>query len=87
MNFKKIKRPEIRILPEWSINLDRIKCKLFGHKWKMNFTSMGDRVICDRCNKKMELDLHSLEWKEVEKFRTNIGTDEEIKKRWIDVEF
>ena len=69
------------------MNFKKLKCSLVGHKWKMNFMSMGDRIICGRCNKKMELDLHTLEWKEVEKFSSNIGTDEEIKKRWIIVKY
>ena len=59
-----------------------IGCKLFGHKWLMNFPSMSDRCICDRCNIKSELNLHTLEWEIVKEFSSNIGTDEEIKKRW-----
>lgn len=47
-----------------------------------NFHSMADRCICSRCKEKSELDLHSLEWKIVLKFSRNIGTDEEIIKRW-----
>lgn len=57
-------------------------CKITGHKYLYNFPSMADRCICSRCKEKSELDLHSLEWKIVLKFSRNIGTDEEIIKRW-----
>ena len=83
-----MKRPKIRIIPEWTFNVGNIKCKIFGHKnFLYNFPSMANRSICPRCCKKFELDLHNLEWKDVEKFSTNVGTDEEIIKRWTHPKF
>lgn len=66
----------------------KMLCKIFGHKnFLYNFPSMANRCICPRCGEKFELDLHNLEWKKVEKFSSDIGTDEEIIKRWTHPKF
>ena len=61
----------------------KVECSLLGHVWLKNFPSLENRIICKRCNSKMELNLRLLEWEGVQNFSTNLGTDEEIKKRWF----
>jgi len=60
----------------------KIICKIFGCKWKYNFKSLPNKAICNRCNSKSILNLHTLEWEKTLSFGTHLGTDEEIKKRW-----
>jgi len=61
----------------------KLKCKLLGHKWLYNFPSMPSRCLCKRCNLKMEYDFSALIFREVESFPPSLGTDAEIKKRWV----
>ena len=63
--------------------LKKLLCNLLGHKWLYNFPSLANRAICKRCNKKYEFDFQTHEWVERETFAPNLGTDEEIKKRWF----
>jgi hypothetical protein len=63
--------------------LKKLSCKLFGHSWLYNFTTLPNKIICKKCNTKMELNLSNFEWIEVDSFDPILGTDEEIKKRWV----
>ena len=60
-----------------------IICYLFGHKWKYNFPSIANKVICSRCKTKEHLNLFTLEWESVESFENEKRTDEELIKKWV----
>ena len=62
-----------------------MKCKIWDCKYVYNFPSIPNRAICVRCKRKLELDLKNIKWNFVERFNTSIdlGTDEEIIKRWF----
>ena len=60
-----------------------MKCKVFGHKFKYNFASVPNKRICENCYHKEKLNLSTLAWNKVDSFDANLGTDEEIIKRWI----
>jgi hypothetical protein len=57
-------------------------CYIFGHNWKYNFPSLPNKAICTRCKIKQELNLHTLEWKNVKKFKCETRIDEELCKDW-----
>lgn len=63
-------------------HIKKIICKIFGHKWVYNFNTLPNKCICTRCHQKQELGLEKLEWVDVDEFSSNIGTDDEIIKRW-----
>ena len=69
----------------WLFDKNNILCKIKGHKLKYNFTNMPDKCICERCKRKWKwnYDPYS-DWVEVEMFDTKVdlGTDEEMIKRW-----
>lgn len=60
------------------------KCKIWDCKYVYNFPSIPNRGICVKCKQKIELNLRTLEWEFVKKFNTtyDLGTDEELVKRW-----
>ena len=63
--------------------MKKILCKLFGHKFLHNFRSIPNKMICVRCREKYRLNLRELEWEKVDGFDTQLGTDEELIKRWM----
>lgn len=62
--------------------IKKLQCKLSGHNWLYNFPNLANKAICERCNAKVELNLSNFQWVDVESFSPELGTDEEIKKRW-----
>ena len=58
-------------------------CKLFGHNWKFNFSVLANKCICSKCKLKMELDLSTLEWKEINSFENESRSDKELINKWI----
>ena len=63
--------------------LNKILCSKFGCKWLFNFVSMPSRAICERCNAKNNFNPKTLTWEKTDSFPTELGTDDEIKKRWF----
>lgn len=63
--------------------MKKLKCNIFGHSWLYNFPVMANKRICKTCNTKMELNLSNFNWHEIDSFDPILGTDKEIKKRWI----
>lgn len=63
--------------------MKKILCKLFGHKFLYNFKSIPNKMICERCRVKYKLNLKTLEWERVDGFDTQLGTDDELIRRWI----
>jgi hypothetical protein len=61
-----------------------LRCKIWDCKYVYNFHSIPNKAICIKCKRKIELNLKTLEWEFVEKFKItyNLGTDEELIKRW-----
>ena len=63
----------------------KIICNFLGHDYRYNFTTKPDRCICARCRRKWELEIKTVQWKEVYKFtftEEDKRTDEEIIKQW-----
>ena len=60
------------------------KCKKNTCKFVYNFPSIPNKAICKNCKQKIQLNLKTLEWEYVDKFNTtyDLGTDEELIKRW-----
>lgn len=58
-------------------------CCIIGHNFVYNHASLPNKCICKRCDKKMKFDLKNLEWNDVDSFDVRLGTDEELKNRWI----
>ena len=60
------------------------KCKNSGCEFVYNFTSIPNKAICKNCRQKIELNLKTLLWEYVERFNTtyDLGTDDELVKRW-----
>jgi hypothetical protein len=61
-----------------------LRCKLWDCKYVYNFNSIPNKAICIKCKRKIELNLKTLQWEFVEKFKTtyNLGTDDELIERW-----
>lgn len=57
-------------------------CKILGHKWLYNFTTMPSKAICKRCSAKARFGPETLEWQAVDSFPPELGSDEQIKNRW-----
>ena len=63
--------------------LQNLLCHCFGHELKYNFPSIPNKCICARCKMKMELNLVTLVWENVETFDNEERTDEELCEKWI----
>jgi len=50
------------------MNINKIRCKIFGHKWKYNFKTMPSKAICECCCIKSKFNIYTLEWESVEQF-------------------
>ena len=48
--------------------MNKLICKILGHKFLYNFSMLPNKCICARCKEKYELDLSILEWKQVDCF-------------------
>ena len=62
---------------------NKIICTITGCKWLFNFVSMPSRAICERCNAKSNFNPKTLNWEKTDSFPPELGSDEEIKKRWF----
>ena len=65
------------------MNINKIKCKLFGHKWRYNFKSLPNKAICKRCCYKSKLNIHNLEWEEVDIFLGENRMCKELAEQWV----
>ena len=65
-----------------------LKCRIFGHKRKYNFSTMPNKCICVRCKTKWKwnLDMHS-DWEKVESFKGETRTDQELINKWVDMKY
>ena len=62
---------------------NKILCTVTGCKWLFNFVSMPSRAICERCDAKSIFNPKTLNWEKTDSFPPELGSDEEIKKRWF----
>ena len=63
--------------------LNKIRCKIFGHKWKYNFKSIPNKAICPVCYLKSRLNLSTREWESVPNFEGDSRTNEELSRMWF----
>lgn len=63
--------------------MERLLYKLFGHKWRYNFSIPPNKCICSRCKRKMQLDLYLLEWNHVDLFENETRSDKELINKWV----
>ncbi len=64
------------------MEIKKIICYIFGHKWIYNFSWMPSRAICSRCFAKAEFDLSKLEWNSVELFKNEKRTNKQLINQW-----
>jgi hypothetical protein len=66
-------------------NFNELLCYLFGHQLKFNFpiNSMPDKCICKRCRIKGKINYKTFSFDYVDEFSKDLGTDEELIKRWF----
>ena len=57
-----------------------MKRKHLSHRWKYNFPSMPNKRICENCQRKEKLNLHTLEWTD---YFTDKRTNLELIKDWF----
>ena len=62
---------------------NKFLCAALGCKWLFNFVSLPSRAICERCSAKSNFNTKTLSWDKTDSFPPELGTDEEIKKRWF----
>ena len=62
--------------------MNKLLCKLFGHKWRYNFLTLPNKCICSRCKRKEQLDLYLLEWSHVESFENETRSNKELINKW-----
>ena len=67
---------------KYLLYLYNVVCRLFGHNWKYNFSSLPNKAICTRCNCKAVLDLKVIEWKSVNNFGKEKRTDKQLAQSW-----
>lgn len=67
--------------------MKKLLCKIFGHKYRYNFTWMPSKCICARCHKKWHITGNLMDdWVEVDEFNDNYNrSDEELIKVWYKV--
>ena len=69
--------------------MKKILCKVFGHRYRYNSTTLPNKCICARCHKKWTADyskdnlVKSELWSEVDSFENEKHTDEELSKTWV----
>jgi len=63
--------------------MNKIICRIFGHKWKYNFPSQPNKAICCRCKIKAKLNLRTLEWGNVDSFEGEKRSDVELCNKWV----
>jgi len=61
---------------------EKLKCKVFGHEWRYNFSTMPNKTICANCKIKAKFDLRGLEWNPIDTFEGEKRTDEELIAEW-----
>jgi ABC-type transport system involved in Fe-S cluster assembly fused permease/ATPase subunit len=64
------------------MNIYKILCYTFGHRWKFNFKSIPNKAICSVCKSKSKLNLSTLNWEEVKDFGNDYRTDKELIETW-----
>jgi len=64
------------------MNLKKIICRIFGHKWRYNFKSMPSKAICSECCIKSKFNIYTLEWESVEHFEGDDRPDWLLIKKW-----
>lgn len=65
--------------------MKKIICNILGCKMRYNFKSQPSKCICVRCSDKYEANysIFPAKWEKVESFNPELGTDEQLKNRWI----
>ena len=63
--------------------MNKLKCKIFGHKWLFNFSTMPNKCICSCCRIKAKFNLYTLEWENIDKFYDENRTDEVLIEKWV----
>tara|TARA_R110000868_G_scaffold76573_6_gene220180 strand:- start:11363 stop:11569 length:207 start_codon:yes stop_codon:yes gene_type:complete len=64
---------------------EKLKCKVYDHDWKYNFSTMPNKAICTRCKIKSKFDLRELEWNPIDTFEGETRTDGELISAWVDM--
>ena len=62
--------------------MNKIKCYIFGHKFRYNFPSLPNKAICVNCKEKKKLNLHALKWHKVKLFPNEKRSDSELCFMW-----
>lgn len=68
--------------------MNKLICKIFGHKWLYNFVSMPNKAICSRCRNKAIVNrtpenILDWYWEKVDSFPNEKRTDEELMLKWV----
>jgi urease accessory protein UreH len=63
--------------------LKTLRCKLIGHNWKYNFSTLPNKAICSKCFAKSKLNLNNLNWEIVSEFEGEKRTNKELINKWF----
>lgn len=63
--------------------LKKVRCRIFGHKWRYNFKSMPSKAICSECEQKSRLNYSTMNWDLVNKFIGETRSNSELIKKWV----